>query len=337
MTLVGGFLLPSITFGKRFGQLLPFAEEPFVLPELAYDFAALEPNMDEATMRVHHGKHHAGYVAKLNEAIRGSRFSGRSIRQVMPMLQSGDTAIRNNGGGHFNHSLFWKILTPNKGTKVSEALGKAIELAFGNMETMKTQLLEAGKTRFGSGWAWLAVDKNGKLFISSTPNQDNPLMYQLVDRPGYPILGIDLWEHAYYLKYKNMRADYLEAVWQILNWEEISKQFGMGNHPFILWHDLDEFHNVMAATFHPMEEGDLNPIRTRSKELASSAKMLLKSNIPARFDTPELRSSLKKLSKDSVALDNLVRQPGSNEAITASLTALHEVFHSIIGICMDEK
>ena len=311
------------------------AKDEFTLPELAYDFSALEPHIDEMTMRIHHGKHHAGYVRKLNNAITGTPFSGKHLRQILPLLTSGDKAIRNNGGGHFNHSLFWKILTPDADTKPSEALATAIDTQFGSMDTMKTKLLDAAKTRFGSGWAWLAVDKSGKLFISSTPNQDNPLMHQLVDQPGYPILGIDVWEHAYYLKYKNQRADYLEAVWKVLNWKTISKQFDVGHHPFIIWRELDEFHDVMGGTFHPMEEGDLDPIKARSAELADSAKALTKSTIPKRFDSPEVKSSLMKLKKDCAALNKLIQRSGSDEEIKASLIALHDVFHDIIGQCIE--
>lgn len=334
---VGGlFFHPVLGWSKEKAQPSLTSDPAFSLPDLPYDHKALEPHIDEETMRIHHGKHHAAYVNNLNKAIEGSRFVGYSIREIMPMIAATDTAVRNNGGGHYNHNLFWKILTPTSATQPNEALAQAIQATFGSMEELKKQWLAAATSRFGSGWAWLAVDKTGKLFISSTPNQDNPLMYQVVDQPGYPIAGIDVWEHAYYLKYQNKRADYLQAVWNLLNWEEISKQFRTGKHPFIVWSQMDELHHVMSATFHPMEKGNLVPIKSRSAELAAKAKLVATSSFPARFDSPSIRSTAKKLAKDSKALDKMIQKGANDAAITSRLTALHDTFHEIVGLCMDD-
>ncbi|MCB0636961.1 MAG: superoxide dismutase, partial [Lewinella sp.] len=218
-------LMSPLTGWARGLRLFPSnAADAFTLPELGYDYAALEPAIDAMTMRIHHSRHHAGYVNKLNQAVAGTPLAEKSIRKLMAVVSASDPAVRNNGGGHFNHSLFWKILTPEKGTQPAPDLQAAIDRDFGSLDALKTQLLTAATSRFGSGWAWLSVDRAGTLFVSSTPNQDNPLMTQVVERAGYPILGLDVWEHAYYLKYQNMRGDYLQALWGILNWDEISRQ-----------------------------------------------------------------------------------------------------------------
>jgi len=312
------------------------SDDLFKLPELGYAYDALEPYIDARTMEIHHARHHAGYVRKLNTAVKGTPYAELPLRQLMRRLAPSDTALRNNGGGHYNHSLFWKILAPSANTVPPPNLKEAIQKHFGSMEGLKETILKAAKTRFGSGWAWLAADAEGRLFVTSTANQDNPLMKQVADQPGYPILGIDVWEHAYYLKYQNRRGDYLEAVWDAINWGAVGKQYGVSSHPFIVWETLDEFHNIMAATFHPLEEGDLQPIKSRSGELAAEAKRLAKGHIPARFDETGVQDNLKALRKDSAALHKLVKNGGSDEAITKGLNALHEVFHRIVGACMEE-
>ncbi len=194
----------------------------FQLPDLPYAPDALEPHFDTKTMEIHHGKHHNGYVNNLNAAIQGTDLEGLSIEEI---LQKGfDTpAVRNNGGGHYNHSLFWTVLSPNGGGTPSGELADAINAAFGSFESFKDAFSKAAATRFGSGWAWLAV-KDGKLEVCSTPNQDNPLMPN-VGCSGTPILGLDVWEHAYYLNYQNRRPDYISAFWNIVNWDEVARRF----------------------------------------------------------------------------------------------------------------
>ena len=314
----------------------PQRADAFTLPELGYAFDALEPQIDAQTMELHHGKHHAGYVAKLNAALTGSAYTGLSLRRVMNKLGPDDTAIRNNGGGHYNHSLFWKLLKPAGETAPSEALAAAIARDFGGMDPLWAQLRQAGLSRFGSGWAWLIADRSGKLAICSTPNQDNPQMYRVTDQPGYPLLGIDVWEHAYYLRYQNRRQEYLDAIWNLLNWQVISQQYETSQHPFILWEELDAYHDVMSATWHPAEEGDLAPLKARSGELVQAAQALGKSAVPATFDPKRLAPGLKQLRKDSAALHKAVQRGASDADLTTSLEALHGVFHGVMGQCMEE-
>ena len=194
----------------------------FELPDLPYAKDALEPHIDKETMDVHHGKHHKGYTDKLNEAIKGTELEGLPIEEVLKK-GSDKKAVRNNGGGYYNHNLFWKIMSPDGGGKPSGELAEAIDSAFGSFDEFKTKFSDAGKNQFGSGWAWLCVS-NGKLEVCSTPNQDNPIMPG-VGCGGTPILGMDVWEHAYYLKYQNKRPDYIEAFWNVVNWEQVAKNY----------------------------------------------------------------------------------------------------------------
>ncbi len=196
----------------------------FQLPDLPYSFDALEPHIDAKTMEIHHGKHHGGYVSKLNGAVEGTPQADMSIEDLMKSIGSLSTAVRNNGGGHYNHSLFWKVLSPDGGGKPSGALASAIDRAFGSFDKFKEEFDNAAATRFGSGWAWLIVDNSGNLKVTSTPNQDNPAM-DVAEVKGTPILGLDVWEHAYYLKYQNKRPDYIQAFWNVVNWNEVGKRF----------------------------------------------------------------------------------------------------------------
>lgn len=192
------------------------------LPTLPYGHDALEPHIDTLTMQIHHGKHHQAYVDNLNKAIAGTDNENKSLEELMAGISALPPAVRNNGGGHFNHSLFWSVLTPG-GSPLTGKLEAAINETFGSLDALKEKMNTAGTTRFGSGWAWLSVSE-GKLVVSSTPNQDNPLM-DIAEVKGTPILGIDVWEHAYYLKYQNKRPDYLSAIWNVVNWAEVAKRY----------------------------------------------------------------------------------------------------------------
>jgi Fe-Mn family superoxide dismutase len=196
----------------------------FELPPLPYAFNALEPSIDAQTMEIHHGKHHAGYVAKLNDATKGTGLENMSLDALMGVISKNSPAVRNNGGGHYNHSLFWTIMSPNGGGNPEGELAKAINDKFGSFDAFKSEFSTAAATRFGSGWAWLCVDVNKDLFVCSTPNQDNPRMDN-ADSTGIPILGLDVWEHAYYLKYQNRRPDYISAFWNVINWAEVSTRY----------------------------------------------------------------------------------------------------------------
>lgn len=196
----------------------------FELPALPYATDALEPHIDKTTMEIHHDKHHQAYVTNLNKALEGKPEATSSIEEIIKNVSKFPAAVRNNGGGHYNHSLFWKVLGPNKGGEPTGDLAKAINDAFGSFAELKTKLQDAGATRFGSGWAWLSVGADKKLQVSSTPNQDNPLM-DIAEVKGTPIFGIDVWEHAYYLKYQNKRPDYLAAIWNAVNWDAVAELY----------------------------------------------------------------------------------------------------------------
>ena len=195
----------------------------FQLPDLPYNFDALEPHIDSKTMQIHHGKHHAGYTSKLNSAIEGTDLNGKTIEAILKGLDMSNSALRNNGGGYFNHCLFWEIMGPNCGGSPTGRLSAAINDAFGSYDDFKSSFSSAAGTRFGSGWAWLCTDTQGNLEVCSTANQDNPLM------PGEcgktPILGLDVWEHAYYLNYQNRRPDYVSAFFEVINWDKVSEKY----------------------------------------------------------------------------------------------------------------
>jgi Fe-Mn family superoxide dismutase len=194
----------------------------FELPALPYAHDALEPHIDTTTMQIHHGKHHSAYVTNLNAALEGS--DAPSLEEIMANISKYPVAVRNNGGGHYNHSLFWNIMAPNAGGAPTGELAAAIDAAFGSFDNFKAEFAKAGATRFGSGWAWLLVKSDGSLAVSSTPNQDNPLM-DIAEVKGTPILGMDVWEHAYYLHYQNRRPDYISAFWNVINWAEVATRF----------------------------------------------------------------------------------------------------------------
>ena len=196
----------------------------FELPELSFAHDALEPHIDTKTMQIHHGKHHAGYTAKLNAAVAGTDLEGKSIVEILRGLDMSNGALRNNGGGYFNHNLFWEVMSPNGGGAPEGELASASNDAFGSFEAFKDAFSAAAATQFGSGWAWLCVNKEGKLEVCSTPNQDNPLMPG-VNCEGTHILGLDVWEHAYYLNYQNRRPDYIEAFFNVINWEKVASLY----------------------------------------------------------------------------------------------------------------
>ena len=197
----------------------------FKLPDLKYDYNALEPHIDARTMEIHHTKHHGAYTTKLNDAIEGTDLAGKTIEEILAGISGHSMAVRNNGGGFFNHNLYWEVMGPDSGGSPDGDLAAAIDRDFGSFDAFKDEFSNAAATRFGSGWAWLVKKSDGKLVVSSTPNQDNPLM-DVAEVKGTPILGLDVWEHAYYLNYQNRRPDYIGAFWNVVNWKEVAKRFG---------------------------------------------------------------------------------------------------------------
>jgi Fe-Mn family superoxide dismutase len=195
----------------------------FELVKLGYDYAALEPHIDARTMEIHHTKHHGGYTSKLNGAVEGTELEGKTIEEILSSVSGHSAAVRNNGGGYYNHNLYWDVIAPGGATAPEGELLDAINDSFGSVKNFQEAFVQAAVTRFGSGWAWLVLQKN-KLAVSSTPNQDNPLM-DVAEVQGTPILGIDVWEHAYYLNYQNRRPDYVNAFWNLINWDEVARRF----------------------------------------------------------------------------------------------------------------
>jgi Fe-Mn family superoxide dismutase len=225
-----GMAVSTKSFGKGTPKFptslsLDSGKDGFKLPELGFVYDALEPNIDAKTMEIHLTKHHAAYVKNLNEALKDSKLKGLILEDVLSSIKDSDAALRNNGGGHYNHTLFWKLLVPTKSRVPVGNLAKAIDAKFGSFDKFKELFSNEAKNRFGSGWAWLSLNKENQLFLSSTPNQDNPLMSQIVSQKGFPVLGLDVWEHAYYLKYQNKRADYINSFWEVLNWEVAEERY----------------------------------------------------------------------------------------------------------------
>lgn len=312
-----------------------FSQKP-----LSYNYGALEPFLDEKTMEIHYTKHHANYVKNLNAAIVNTEVEKLKITDILTSISKYNSTIRNNAGGHFNHEFFWSILTPEKNTKPSLELSKAIVENFGNLESLKEKMNTTAAAHFGSGWVWLYVTPEKKLSICTTPNQDNPLM-DIAENKGMPILAIDVWEHAYYLKYQNKRIDYLSAIWNVINWNEVSNYYQSASPKkkgkFDDWPALKDFHTIMSQTFHPSEEGNLKPIKERSGEMVEKAKLLTKSTIPSEFNSKKILVAITKLNKDSKKLDTMVKDKKSDKELSEALNNLHDVFHEIIGLCSNEE
>ncbi|WP_317196776.1 superoxide dismutase [Hymenobacter piscis] len=232
LTVVGALVSPAVLAAAHEEKLLrearatPMADGPFTLPDLPYAFNALEPHIDARTMEIHHDAHHKGYVSKLNAAVMGTPAEKMSLAQLLASMNKQPEAIRNNAGGHWNHSFFWQIMAPKGGGQPTGNLATAITKDFGSFDKFSEEFTKAASGRFGSGWAWLIVDKkSGKLMVTSTPNQDNPLMDLPGMQRGIPVLGLDVWEHAYYLKHQNKRPDYIKEFWSVVNWSEANSRY----------------------------------------------------------------------------------------------------------------
>lgn len=310
----------------------------FELPKLTYEYAALEPFIDAQTMEIHYSKHHKAYITNLNKALANST-KQESLMDLLLGVSRKSDVVRNNAGGHYNHTLFWEILGPQKNTAPSANFSAAINEKYTSLDSLKKLLSQAASTRFGSGWAWLIVTPDKKLQVCSTPNQDNPLMDINPER-GIPILGIDVWEHAYYLKYQNKRGDYLSAIWNVVNWDAVSQKYEAALKDPLLayiekdsWKALKEFHKVLAETFHPVEENNFEPIKMRSAELAMKALNLRQSVIPKPFQKEEITSALDNMVKQTNALHKLISKRAKDAVIKAKMIEIHDLFHSVEEKC----
>jgi superoxide dismutase len=321
---------------------LLFSQE-FSLPALPYNYASYEPYIDAQTMEIHHSKHHQAYVTNLNKALAGTKMATLSMNQLLMDASFRSDIVRNNAGGHYNHSLFWEVLAPkDKQTSVVRgAFELAIKTQYGSMDSLKKALTQAASTRFGSGWAWLIVTPDKKLMVTSTGNQDNPIMDIAKDR-GIPILGIDVWEHAYYLKYQNKRGDYLSGIFNLIDWGIVSDKYTKALVDPLLteiekdnWFAIKDFHKVMGQTFHPSEEGNLIPLRTRSGELLAKAILLSNSKPPVSKDKPEVHTSLVKLTEQCEKIYELVAKNAKDDVLIKEITKAHDLFHQVQELCHD--
>ena len=330
-TLISVFSLSSV------------CSQTHTLPKLNYAYNALEPYVDAQTMEIHYTKHHQAYVTNLNKALTGTKAESIPIEDLLVAAERRGAAIRNNGGGHYNHSLFWAILSPDANKSPKGKLADEISRTFTSVDSLKTLLNNGAITRFGSGWVWLYVTPDKKLAVCSSPNQDNPIMDASKENRGIPILGIDVWEHAYYLKYQNKRGDYLSAIWNVLDWNAVADNYEKAlKNPLLKiiekdsWQALKDFHMVMAQTFHPVEDGNFAPIKERSGEMVAKAQLLAASKVPSSFQSAAISKAIKDLVNGSVSLDKLVKKKAKNEKIKLSLIKLHDTFHVIQGLCSDD-
>jgi len=316
--------------------------QEFSLPALPYSFASYEPYIDAQTMEIHHDKHHQAYVTNLNKALAGTKMATLTMTQLLMDASFRSDVVRNNAGGHYNHSLFWDILAPkDKQTSVQATFEAAVNAQYGSMDSLRKALTQAASTRFGSGWAWLIVTPDKKLMVTSTGNQDNPIMDVAKDR-GIPVLGIDVWEHAYYLKYQNKRADYLGGIFNLIDWGIVSDKYTKSLVDPLLseiekdnWIALKDFHKVMAQTFHPAEDGNLVPLRTRSGELLAKAILFANSKPPVSKDKPEVHKALSNLAEQCEKIYELVEKNAKDAVLMKEITKAHDLFHQVEELCHD--
>lgn len=316
--------------------------QSYSLPALKYAYNAYEPWIDAQTMEIHHAKHHQAYITNLNKALAGTKMEALSMNDLLMYASFRSDIVRNNSGGHFNHSLFWDILAPTASQSVISAeLAAAINLQFKSMDSLRIKINQGATTRFGSGWVWLSVTPDKKLMVSSTANQDNPIM-DITKERGIPIFCIDVWEHAYYLKYQNKRGDYLGAIWNLVDWGLVSQKYAAAlNDPLLVeiekdnWMELKEFHKVMAQTFHPAETDNLEPLKKRSAELMAKSSLLAASVSPKSLDKPAIKIALKQLEKQCIEINKLNNKKASNVILKKKITAAHDTFHVVQGLCHD--
>ena len=317
--------------------------QKFTLPELRFAYDAYEQGVDAQTMEIHHSKHHKGYVRKLNNAVSDSKLENKSLEELLMRASLRSSAVRNNAGGHYNHTLFWEILTPtinNVGPEpMRRSLEKAINEQFSSIEGLRKELSSAAAKRFGSGWAWLVVTPEKKLVVSSSPNQDNPIM-DVSEVRGIPILAIDVWEHAYYLRYQNKRGDYLSAIWSLLDWGVVSSKYTAAlNDPLLVqiekehWPEKSSFHQTLSELYNASVKGDFLPTRDLSGTLFSKSILLQDSNIPLSLMSPEVLSTLIRLEKKCGSLNKQTSKNAKDKSLLKTIGVIHDIFHELQDFC----
>lgn len=320
-----------------------FFAQTFNLPNLKYSYSSYEPYIDAQTMEIHHSKHHQAYVKNLNKAIAGTALEKMSLNTLMLNASQRADVIRNNAGGHFNHTLFWEILTPkeNQTSPVNAEFERALNATFGHLDSLKAKLNQVASTRFGSGWAWLIVTPDKKLAITSTANQDNPIMDLAKDR-GIPILGIDVWEHAYYLKYQNKRGDYLSAIWNLIDWGIVSEKYNAALTDPLLneiekdsWPELKDFHKTLSESFHPTEKGDFGPLKKNFGTLLAKAVLLSNSVLPNSLKNKEIDNTLKIIEEKCEELYELKSKKIKDEILKKKIIEIHDQFHLVMKKCFE--
>jgi superoxide dismutase len=317
--------------------------QPFTLPQLKFNYSAYEPYIDGQTMEIHHSKHHQGYVNKLNKAIQGTKYESMELREILLNSSHLSDNIKNNAGGHYNHSLFWEILNPvQKNATPSKALKTAIDKSFGGLDSMKIMLGKSAAKQFGSGWAWLSVTPEKELAISNSPNQDNPIM-DISKIRGIPIIGIDVWEHAYYLKYQNNRKDYLQNIWSLLDWKVISFKYNEAlNDPYLKiinetsWQEMISFHiaykkmksALNQTPFKSPEE--LNDIAALSANLLAKAIVLVASERPEKYEKEDISKRIQAIQSNCESLYKTIKARKNDSVIKSKFLKLTKNIDYII-------
>ena len=306
--------------------------QPFYLPTLKFNYSAYEPYIDAKTMEIHHSKHHQGYVNKLNKAIQGNKYEQMDLRSILLNASHLPDNVKNNSGGHYNHSLFWDILNPVKRNETpSNELKIAIKNSFGSMDSLKMILGTAAAKQFGSGWAWLIVTPDKKLAVSSTSNQDNPIM-DISSIRGIPIIGIDVWEHAYYLKYQNKRKDYLENIWSLLDWKIISNKYVEACNDSFLdrirddsWKEMKSFHLSFLKTKDAIEKSTkISDLSLMSSNLYANSVILVDSQRPEKFNSNEISKILNSIKRYCESLDKCIKSEKSRKTLLSKIYNIQE-------------
>jgi hypothetical protein len=318
---------------------LTVSAQKYTLPKLNFAYEALAPYIDSTTMYIHLNMHHKAYVDNLNKALAGTPDSNMRLEQILVTASKQTEVVRNNAGGHYNHSLFWEILAPNAAKTPSPELSLEINNTFKSLDSLKTLINQTAASRFGSGWVWLIVTPDKKLKVTSSANQDNPLMDKMNSIRGLPILGIDLWEHAYYLNYQNRRGDYMKAIWNVIDWNAVSKKYNEALTSPIMkylkgenWTAFRNFHDAMTDISMNAQKGDMQPIRDKTAEILKLARAMDTDPIPTAYATEEVKKAIKDIVADCTQLNDVVVKKGTDAALKEKLSTIREPFKVIMDM-----